>query len=78
MFGWFSPTCPCDPEAKRWVEQRLRWLTRHFGLHVLLEAPVVLPTEEFFPDPGTPRRRRSSCCSAASAATWASIPTTCG
>ena len=50
MFGWFRPTCPCDPEAKRWVEQRLRWLTRHFGLHVLLEAPVVLPTEEFFPD----------------------------
>ena len=50
MFGWFRPTCPCDPEAKRWVEQRLRWLTRQFGLHVLLEAPVVLPTEEFFPD----------------------------
>ena len=50
MFGWFTPTCPCDLEAKRWVEQRLRWLSRHFGLHVLLEAPVVLPTEEFFPD----------------------------
>jgi len=55
MFGWlsrlFKPTCPCDLAAKVWVEDRLRWLTRQFGLHVLLERPVVLPTDEFFPDP---------------------------
>jgi hypothetical protein len=52
MFGWlFRPTCPCDPAAKRWVEDRLRWLSRQFGLHVLLERPVILPTDEFFPDP---------------------------
>jgi hypothetical protein len=51
MFRWFRPTCPCDPEAKRWVEERLRWLTKAFGLHILLERPVVLPTPEFFPDP---------------------------
>jgi hypothetical protein len=50
MFGWFKPTCPCDPAAKRWVEERLQWLSRQFGLHVLLEKPVVLPTPEFFPD----------------------------
>jgi hypothetical protein len=50
MFGWFRPTCPCDPEAKRWVEQRLQWLTGQFGLHILLERPIILPTEEFFPD----------------------------
>jgi hypothetical protein len=50
MFGWFRPTCPCDPAAKRWVEDRLQWLARQFGLHILLERPIVLPTEEFFPD----------------------------
>jgi hypothetical protein len=57
MFGWFKPTCPCDPEAKRWVENRLRWLTKQFGLHILLERPIILPTDEFFPDPydGSPK-----------------------
>jgi len=50
MFGWFKPTCPCDPVAKRWVEDRLSWLTKQFGLHILLERPVILPTSEFFPD----------------------------
>src|ERR1700741_830338 len=50
MFGWFSGTCPCDPEAKRWIEQRLAWLTKQFGLHTLLEKSIVLPTDEFFPD----------------------------
>jgi hypothetical protein len=51
MFGWFRPTCPCDPAAKDWVEDRLRWLTKEFGLHILLERPIILPTPEFFPDP---------------------------
>lgn len=51
MFGWFKPTCPCDPAAKEWVETRLRWLTRQFGLGILLERPIILPTAEFFPDP---------------------------
>jgi hypothetical protein len=37
--------------AKRWVEDRLRWLSGQFGLHVLLERPIILPTDEFFPDP---------------------------
>jgi len=50
MFGWFKPTCPCDPAAKRWVEDRLKWLSQQFGLHVLLERSIVLPTPEFFPD----------------------------
>jgi len=50
MFGLFKPTCPCDPAAKAWVEEKLRWLTGQFGLHVLLERPIVVPTEEFFPD----------------------------
>lgn len=51
MFGWFRPTCPCDPSAKQWVEDRLRWLVKQFGLHIILERPIVLPTPEFFPDP---------------------------
>ncbi len=56
MFGPFRPTCPCDPAAKCWLEQRLEWLARNFGLHLLLERAVILPTDEFFPDPydGTP------------------------
>src|SRR2546423_8834367 len=51
MFGWFKPTCPCDPAAKRWVEAKLHWLSRQFGLHLLLERPVILPIDRFFPDP---------------------------
>lgn len=50
MFGWFRPRCPCDPEAKRWVEERLQWLAKQFGLHILLERPIILPTAEHFPD----------------------------
>jgi hypothetical protein len=60
MFGWFRPSCPCDPAAKCWVEDRLQWLTRQFGLHLLLERPVILPTDDFFPDPydGSPKTVR--------------------
>jgi hypothetical protein len=60
MFTWFRPTCPCDPAAKAWVEDRLRWLTKQFGLHTFLERPIILPTEEFFPDPwdGSPKAAR--------------------
>jgi hypothetical protein len=60
MFGWFRPVCPCDPAAKRWLENRLEWLSQQFGLHILLERPIILPTAEFFPDPwdGSPRALR--------------------
>ena len=51
MFGWFRPRCPCDPSAKRWIEDRLRWLSKQFGLHIWLERPILLPTSEYFPDP---------------------------
>jgi hypothetical protein len=61
MFGWFRPTSPCDAAAKIWVEGRLKWMTRQFGLHILLERPIILPTDEFFPDPydGSPKAVRS-------------------
>jgi hypothetical protein len=60
MFGLFQPTCPCDAAAKRWVEERLQWLARKFGLHILLERPILLPTDAFFPDPydGSPKAVR--------------------
>jgi hypothetical protein len=51
MFGWFRPTCTCDPAAKHWIEDKLEWLSGEFGLHILLERPIILPTSEFFPDP---------------------------
>lgn len=60
MFGWFRPRCPCDPAAKCWVEERLQWLAKQFGLHILLERPILLPTCAFFPDPwdGSPKAAR--------------------
>jgi hypothetical protein len=61
MFGWFRPVCPCDAAAKPWVESRLQWLSRQFGLHILLERQVILPTSEFFPDAwdGSPKAARA-------------------
>jgi hypothetical protein len=44
-------TCPVDPDAQGWVDERFRWLEAEFGRERLLEGRVVLPTEEFFPDP---------------------------
>lgn len=51
MFGWFQPKCPVDPAVKAWIEHGLTWLVGQFGWDRLLYGPVVLPTEEFFPDP---------------------------
>src|SRR5262249_34260026 len=36
------------------------WLSKQFGLHILLERPIILPTPEFFPDPwdGSPKAVR--------------------
>jgi hypothetical protein len=51
MLGWlFRPTCPVDPAAKSWVEERMRWLTGEFGGELGYEFPVILPTPKFFPD----------------------------
>src|SRR5262245_12521184 len=63
MFGWFRPTCPCDPPAKQWVEERLQWLAKQFGLHLLLERPIILPTPDYFPDPydASPKAARRMC-----------------
>lgn len=52
MLEWlFTPSCPCDPAAKAWTESRLHWLNEQFDDHAFKERPLVLPNQEFFPDP---------------------------
>jgi hypothetical protein len=52
MFDWlFRPTCPVEADDKKWLEGRMVWLTREFGLERLLDVRVILPTPKFFPDP---------------------------
>ena len=51
MFGWFFAKCPVDTWEKTWTEWRMRWLAEKFGVERLLRAEVLLPTEQFFPDP---------------------------
>jgi hypothetical protein len=51
MFGWFKPECPVDVAAKRWIEERLHWLSDQFGADTFLRRAMILPTREFFPDP---------------------------
>jgi len=48
--GWFSPKCPVDAEAKEWLDNAFGWLVEEFGIEILRESEVVLPTEEYFPD----------------------------
>lgn len=50
MLG-FVPKLPVSPGEREWVDARLTWLRREFGdvsLHA--DRPVVLPTNDFFPD----------------------------
>ncbi|NQT38457.1 MAG: tetratricopeptide repeat protein [Planctomycetes bacterium] len=51
MFGWFTPKCPVDTDAKLWIEYRMAWLIKSFGWEPLRKTEGVLPTEEHFPDP---------------------------
>jgi hypothetical protein len=52
MLGWlFRPSCPCDPAAKGWVEERLLWLADQFDDSAFTGRRLVLPTPQFFPDP---------------------------
>jgi hypothetical protein len=50
MFKWLQPKCPIDPELKQWIETRMAWLAREFGIEQLWDAEVILPTEQYFPD----------------------------
>lgn len=54
MFGWLRPRCPVEPELKLWIERRMAWLTDRFGWEHLLARSVILPCDEYFPDPYEP------------------------
>jgi hypothetical protein len=60
MFGLFAPRCPLDTWEKAWVEWRMRWLAGKLGPDRMLQAEVILPGDEHFPDPydGTPEAAR--------------------
>jgi len=46
MFKWFKPQCPVDPEAKRWIEKRLHWLSEQFGQETFTRRAIILPTRD--------------------------------
>ncbi len=51
MLDWLmAPTCPCDPAAKAWIEERLEWLAEEFDDSAFSGRRLVLPTPAFFPD----------------------------
>ena len=50
MLG-FSPKLPVSEEDRLWVDDGFRRLERMLGRKRMLEARVILPTQEDFPDP---------------------------
>jgi hypothetical protein len=57
---WSEPYCPCDPEAKTWIEKRLQWLSRQFPSNIFTGRPLILHTNEFFPQKYEPSRDREA------------------
>lgn len=51
MFGLAKPRLPITPEQQRWVDSNFLRLAGLLGARRLLQATVVLPTPEHFPDP---------------------------
>jgi hypothetical protein len=49
MFG-FSPKLPVTSEDREWADHAFDRLSLLLGRHRMLEAEVILPTEEHFPD----------------------------
>jgi hypothetical protein len=51
MFDWlFGVSCPVETDRKVWTERRFAWFVERFGAKRVLNARVILPTPEFFPD----------------------------
>ena len=50
MFGLLKPKLPVTPEQQQWVDTSFQRLAALLGAHRLLQAIVVLPTAEHFPD----------------------------
>jgi hypothetical protein len=61
MFGWFRAKCPIAEDDRRWIEHRMAWLIETLGADAVRRVRVVLPTDEFFPDPydGSPSAVRA-------------------
>lgn len=53
MFG-LRPKLPVTEEERLWVDEGFRRLSRMLGSSRIHNARVVLPTDEYFPDPFTP------------------------
>jgi hypothetical protein len=51
VFGLLKPKLPVTPDQQRWVDDSFRRLSALLGAQRLLQATVVLPTVEHFPDP---------------------------
>jgi Tfp pilus assembly protein PilF len=51
MFGWIRPALSVQPRVKQWVEGRMGWLVGQFGWDRLLKGAVILPNDDFFPEP---------------------------
>lgn len=49
--NWFTTKCPVDADDKEWLENAFLWLIDELTPEILQSVKVVLPTEEFFPDP---------------------------
>lgn len=53
MFG-LGPKLPVTDEERLWVDEGFHRLSRMLGSSRIHNAKVVLPTDEYFPDPFTP------------------------
>jgi len=51
MFGLSKPKLPLTPEQQRWIDSSFLRLASLVGANRLLQATVILPTPEHFPDP---------------------------
>ena len=55
--SWFTPKCPVDRELQDWLEECFLWFLEEFGENSFLDAEVILPTEEFFPERFSPNEK---------------------
>jgi hypothetical protein len=51
MFGLLKPKLPLDQDQQDWADRSFRRLDSLLGARRLLDATVMLPTQEYFPDP---------------------------
>jgi hypothetical protein len=51
MLGFGKAKLPVSMEQKEWVDRSFVRLAGLLGANRLIESEVVLPTEEYFPDP---------------------------